>query len=99
MNCTEHDDDAPDGEPNEHDPGANEPPPDCPKVTVPDGATFVPSNTSVTVAVHVDGVPATTDPGEHDTDVEVNRERIRFDTEPDADPACTDVCPTDADTA
>lgn len=65
-------------------PPENDPPPDWPNVTVPVGAIVVPAPTSVTVAVHVVGEPATTVPGAHDTEVVVARLRIDTVVLPDA---------------
>ncbi len=43
------------------------------KLTDPVGVETVPGAVSLTVAVHVVDWPTTTDPGEHDTDVDVDR--------------------------
>lgn len=44
-------------------------------MTVPTGATLVPAKMSVTVAVHVLSVLIGTEPGAHDTDVDVSLDR------------------------
>ena len=43
------------------------------KLTVPVGVLFAPASESDTVAVHVDALPTVTEPGTHDTTVEVER--------------------------
>ncbi len=43
------------------------------KLTDPVGVLFVPASVSDTVAVHEDVLPTVTELGEHDTDVEVDR--------------------------
>jgi putative aminopeptidase FrvX len=54
-------------------PGLNDPAESLLKPTVPVGVTAVPEAVSVTVAVHVEACPTATDPGEHDTPVELER--------------------------
>lgn len=52
------------------------PAPSLAKSTVPLGVVAVPGELSVTVAVHVEGVPIGTLPGLHETTVEVERALI-----------------------